>query len=609
MRKNIFQAIYTLLMGLFIYSCSEFPLPDQVGVKGTVKLPIRVGAADLNKTLRTRIKNAFDAGEQKGTVYNVDYPGQTVQKFCISIPIKMTEELNPDNFLKTIDRQINKDPDGNPAPKKIDFSMKYPSEGHIPIDQIKLFKDGDDKISPVSLKNIAGYVRTITFGVCKEDIDSGIGLNFHFDTIPEGLEMILTCEEIITLNSHPKPPGPLFITTKPLKEGDNKFGNEASSITLQVNEYQNDLITLNFTMKLQAADHNHLNDWDLSSSGLSDGDDVIIKGEMSVFRVWEEARIDLEKALKASGTDDNVFGRFPATAFDLSRLSKYIKGGFEFEGLEVKIYMDGPDPKSINDLEAELELNARYNGNEDELYQGALSINQEPIKPAKYLGEYENKKEDEEDRYYYKYPHLPLLDNESGFDGVIDEDIIAKIFIAMPADLSFVFRIIARNEFVVTPETFHDADDSESSIVTTMLVMLPMSLKATGDGDKWSAIYLPDMFGEGDDLFGRKEPKELFNKGEIGHIRMTVDFSGSIITDGCLFINEEKELFSQGIRLSGKKTVFDFTDEQIKKIGEKMIIPDIKIEIDNEGTINVPKDMAIVSIKFEMKGLINVGDL
>ena len=602
MRKFIFQTIYTVLVGLSIFSCSELILPKQVWLKGTVNAPIKVGATKLNVLIAEEMNEVFASGKEEGTiVYNVDYEEQTVQTFCIYIPIEMTEDINPNNFLKTIDKQINSDMDGNATPKKIDPPyLKYPPGGHIPITDINLF-DGDNNIPYIFLDDIAGYVYTIDFGICQEDVDSGIGLNFHFDKIPNGLEMTVKCFEIEKGTPHD-----IFSTTKPLHEGDNKFGND-KPLLLEVNDDQGGSKKLHFTIELQSEDHNS-NEWDISGSGLNVGDDVM-KGEMSVFHVWTKAEINLANALKASSTQDNKSGRYPAKDFDLSRLGKYFEGEFDFNSLEAKIYMDGHDPESINRLDARLEFRAYYEKDEkhEELYMDKLFINSEPMKLDDYLDKHENE-------FYYKYQHLPR--NISPYEDEINDEAIANIFKAMPADLYFNYSIIVGQDsdgkdkrLTIYPES---ADDTGASgaIKTTIMIMLPMSLTAKGDAGNPSRLFLSDMFGNGD-LFGRDEPKNLFGDAdvEVDHIRMTVDFHDEIFTNGYLFINREKELFPQGIPLSNKGIAVDFTDEQLKEAKENLIVPSINIEFDREGTVNILKDMGILGVKFEMKGLINIGEM
>jgi hypothetical protein len=581
MQKKFVQAMCAVLMGLFICSCSEPILPKQVSVKGTLNLPARIGSANLNSMLSEKIDKVFSSAEHEDIkAYNVDYRGQTVQTFCIYLPIEMTEDLNPNDFLKTIDRQIN---DGIKAePKKISVSIPYLGFP-IPIDNINMM----DNIPPVSLAGIAQYVLSIDFDKCNGAIDSGIGINFHFTAIPAGLEMILGCDEL-KFSSSPKP----------LVPGDNIFGNK-EGLTLNLAEYKNNRKKLNFTVTIQSSDPNNRNV--LHINNLKPGDLLKIEGEMRFFRSWTSAKIDLSAALKASTKIDNLTGKFPDAVFDLSEMNKYLDGGFTFDDLEIKLYMDGPGPEAINALEPRLLMEAQYNNKKRNLYNDTLFVNSESIKIEDYL----NKKG------FYKNKHLP--GNISEYEDKIETDTISDIFKTMPADLFFIYSIMVDDGKVLTvyPQTF-DNDfgnfNDSSKITTIMMIMLPMSLTATGDNENKSAIYLPDMFGD-NDLFGREKPESLNSSIDIDYIKITIDFANQIFSGGHLFINENKDIFPEGIKLNKKKIVINITDEEIKQIGEKLIFPSIKIEIDNDGMIVIPHDMAIIDIKLEMKSLITVGEL
>jgi hypothetical protein len=580
MRKTFFQAIYIVLMGLFIYSCSELILPKQVAVKGTVNLPARIGTAKLSSMLAKKIDDAFSVDAGDGTrVYNVDYRGQTVQTFCIYLPIEITEDLNPDDFLKTIDRQINAGIDAEP--KKIDVSIPYPGP-FIPIADIEII----DTIPSVSLAEIAQYVITIDFDACKEDGElAGIGINFHFTEIPDGLKMILECDELKFSSD-----------AKPLKTGDNIFGNE-DDLTLALEEYKNNNKQLNFDITL-LSDGPIPGMLDLSGSGLVLGDTIRIEGEMRFFYVWKEAKIDLASAIKASAKQDNLTGKFPKTAFDLSGLNDYLDGGFTFNNLEARLYISGPSYDSINDLEAKLILSAQYDSRNEELYNSVLFIDSRSTNIDDYLDENEN----------YKVQHLP--GPSSAHNGEIKDETIANMFKAMPNELYFLYKIDVSEALIIRNSSANGTGNSGdgSKITTTMMIMLPISLTATGNGGEKSTISLPDMFGKGE-LFGREEPEDLFDAADIDYIRMIIDISDQIFTNGYLFINKDKDLFPDGVRLNSKKIMLNFTNREVEEVRQKLIFPDIKIEIDNDETINVPKNMGIVNIRFEMKGLINLGEL
>jgi len=601
MQKIIFQTIYTVFIGLFIYSCSEPILPKRVGVKGTLNVPIKVGAVRQNSILTDKMNEIFAAGKQEDTkVYSVDYEDQTVQTFCIYIPIEMTEELNPGNFLKTIDEYIN---GGMKAePKEISVPPMPYLGGVIPIREIT--EQMGIKNTYVPLQSIAGYVETIDFGTSQDDIDSGrgiIGIDFYFDTIPPGLAMKVECYEAEGGN----PIYPLLFSDGPkeLLPGRSIVFCNDEPRQLALENYQNDeegkpIRVLYFAMDLQSTDTANPGLWNPAACGFS-GNTIEIKGKMRVLRKWTKAKVNLKNALKASAAIGNEYGKFPAEAFDLSRLRDYFDGGFDFNGLEVKIYMDGSD--LIDYLGAQLLLKAQYNGKTgtdgENLYHGDLSVNKKPIDMDDYLV----KKGKET---FYKDKDLPNL---SKHDAIIDDDTISDIFRTMPTDLSFIFTIEIEDgkPLTIYPELFNNIDDS-GAIKTTLMIMMPLSLKAAGN--EKSVISFPDMFGK-TDLFGREKPEDLFSEADINYIRMTIDFYDQIFTGGYLFINQEKDLFPQGIRLNGKELVLNFTDEQIKEVETKLIVPSIKVEFDPGGTINIPKKLGIVSIKFEVKGIINIGEL
>jgi len=595
MRGKVFQAISVVLMGLFIYSCSELILPKQVEVKGTLNVPISAGAANLGSLLAERIRAAFPEDLQGAKVYDVNYSGQTVQTFCIYFPIEITEDINPDHFLKTIDEQINAgiaDPIEIkvpiPLPPGIPPGISIPMPIHIPIDKIE---DNFVNIQDVSLAAMARYVRYIYFDKCNGANDSaGIGINFNFTKIPAGLQMILECDEL-GFSGQPKT----------LKVGDNIFGNKNDLWPLDLSNYIDDGEKLRFKVKFQSDDPAHRDE--LIINNLEPGN--LIEGEARFFYRWTKAEIDLAAAIKASpDIDDNLTGKFPDTAIDLSEMSKYFKGGLTFNDLEFKIYMDGPtaDVNVINSLQAKLQLNAQYSTTEETfekpVYDHYLIVNPEPLNLDDYL-----------DNDSYTEPDLPEYSPEN--NGGINNETVKDVFSAMPADLFFTYKIELADLLIITPDMFSDdvGNSAEGSKITAaVMIMLPMSLTATGDDDNKSIISLPDMFGNGD-LFGREEPEDFFKAADIDYIIMTVDFTNKIFTNGNLFINENNDLFPQGVSLNGTRTVLFLANEQIEKIRRELIKPDIRIEIDKDGTINVPKSMGVFNIKFEMKSRINLGEL
>jgi len=586
-------------MGLSIYSCSELILPKQVRVKGTVNLPIRAGAANLNEILKEELEKAFpaDANEdgQKSIediiqVHNVNYPGQTVQTFFIYLPFEMTEDLNPNSFLKEIDKQIIKDMATASTPIK----PTPPIRAGMPVAGLNLID-----IPPIKFTEIAQYVKIIDFDPCEDNESTGIGLSFYFDEIPLGLNMRIDCDE---LDIH---------ATKPLKPCEKIIFGNNGPVSLNLEMYEE--LTFNMSLQLE----NGSDFWIPDHYNI--GDEINITGQMHFFREWTKAKINLTTAINKFSKFDENTGKFPKDAFSLSRLGNYFDGGFEFsDELEVKIYIECSGPNLIKDLGTKLVLRAMYTdgpGNEEnKLYDAPLVIPEKPINMDDYINEKDNS---------YNREKLPKGDEPEDDDQGIKKEIVKGIFQKMPEDLHFLFNIeVTDKEEDGTDKllTITRADventDKANVIKTTMMILLPMTLIAEGnvDGTR-SAILLPDMLGKDDDLFGREEPKELFSKGEIEYIKMSIDFANPIFNGGHLFIKKDDEskedvLFPpDGILLNNNRTELKFTKYQFDIIEEKLIIPSIRIEIDNGGRISVPKNMAVINITVEMKGLINLGDL
>lgn len=581
MQKMLVPALCAVFAGLFICSCSEFVPPNRVKVQGTLDLPVKIGAANLNTLLAREITAAFVSDVHEDTmVYKVDYKGQKVQTFCIYFPIEMTEDLNPSNFLKTIDRQIN---DGiHEEPKRIDTSI--PNTGPIPVSIISSAMG--DNIPPVSLANIAQYTITIDFdGYNGIDESAGIGLNFYFTEIIDGLRMSVLCDE---LNFSTAP--------KRLKKGNNVFGNEGPLQLKLYEGYKSNTKQLNFSMILES-DGPDPDILDLTGRpGYHIGDELKIEGEMRFFRVWTQASIDLAAAIKSSSKVDDFTGRFPKAAYNLSGLKKILDGKFIFNNLEVKLYMEGPDPNSINALESRLVLEAQYGDGKKNLYNDALLVSQDQLKIEDYLDKNE----------FYKHRHLP--GEASEYDEKIDNNTIADIFQTMPENLYFLYSMVVDDDkvLIVYPHSF-DNDSGDSTITTTMMIMLPMSLIAEGENDNKSKFLIPDMFSEGD-LFGREEEGNPFGLVDVKYMKMTIGFSSVIFTKGHLFINADKDIFPNGVRTNSRIMAFRLADAEFKRIREKLIFPDIRVELDKGGTVNIPKNTGIVDMKFEVKTVIDPGD-
>ena len=636
MQKKLILVLCVILVGLS-FSCSEYILPKRVEITGTVNLPVKVGVMDFNMLFLESIQYAFASDGDEIEVYNVDYEGQTVQTFCIYFPIEMTENLNPTDFLKTINKQINHGISSEP--RKIEpIVMPVPPGGQIPISHINV-----PDINPIYLDNIAKYVLDIDFDKCDGTENSGIGLNLYLDEIIDGLEMAIVCNDVNLKFS---------VAYKPLQKGDNIFGNEEDTTLELVDEddkpsYQNRLKSLRFTMHLRSAGPNK-DMLDLNAAGLMLGDRVtIMKGEVRFFQNWTEAEIDMRAAMKAEYKEEGFVGSFPPVAagdagggFDLSGLGNFLHGGFTFDGLETKMYMDNPVS-----FEMDMELDPQYTGKKEAeesvepLYKGEFSVDKNAFVLSNHL-----------ENGNYLSEHLPGIDGEYN-DANINQAVIADIFDKMPHDLIFQYKInFEETHLKVTPDMFSEEDkisEDSKSINMALMIMLPLRLNAQ-DG---STIMIPGMFNNV--TLGMDE--SVGSSVKIQNIRMTIDFLSPIFSGGSLFIdgensfgeniveensleenddgenddgengendvngvnsvNDPKLFFPDGIMLGGtnkkkdpKRIVVNFSKKELEIIQDNLIKPNIWIKFKEGDTIHIPKNLGVLGIKFEMKG-IQIGDV
>jgi hypothetical protein len=602
MRKKCALIWCAILVGV-IFSCV---LPKNVEVSGTIKVPLNVKVTNVNVLLNEIMEKSFpsDREETKNTkVYQVDYQGQTIETFCIYIPMEMTEDLNPNHFLRTINTQIN---DGlSYDPKHV--SMSVPPEAFLlppdekypfPLDDANNIAD----ISEIDLNEIARYVISIEFNECDNSFYSsnpsdkpaeGIGLDFYFEKLLPGIVMTLKCEQLSIEESKPLVEGHnIFGNNKPLK-GEDKFamGDEGG------------VTELTFKIFLESDNKDDTSILPIDMSNLTPEDDVIYEGDIIFFHNWKKATIDMREAVIG---EEGLIGQFPQNhekGFDLSELGKYIDG-FTFEGMESRMYISG---SPISGLDPGLILSAKYNDKEgsprdDTLYCGSFAIDSIPLVL--------------DDNYitneYYNRKHLPGIDdNQPEF--IINQDNLTKIFLTMPDNLFFGYKIIIDDEVDIYPEYFVDDPDAfdSSKVTPALLIMLPIHLTATKDD---STISLPDMFGNMKDLFGRDKPETLFESMDIKTITMSIEFLEPFFTGGSLFLDGDKEtapllFYPDGIKLGGKKMAVDFDKTQRDIVEQQLIKPNIWFKFKEDEEVIVPKKLGVVSIGFEVGGIYNLGDI
>jgi hypothetical protein len=499
----------------------------------------------------------------------------------------MTEDLNPDHFLKTISTQINDglsaDPKNVSAPPVIvppildDFTIDLSDTPNL------------IEIPEIKLDNIARYVISIDFDECNGTPDSGIGINFHLYEIIPGIKMTLKCKELGINES------------KILAVGDNVFGNGTAltgnnALFMRGNSAVN---TLNFEIELKSAVTNS-NILPINTDGLTPGDEIeLYNGDIIFFSNWIKATIDMHAAVKGDEGLTGVFPQGQEEGFDLSELGGYFEG-FTFEGLEAKLYISG---SPIRGLHPNLELYALYSGLEEPLplYEDFFETGSAPLVL--------------DDNYItdecYNSQHLPgIHDDIPGF--TINKDTLTKIFMTMPEGLHFGYKIGLGDTVDVYPDFFDDSTEFDSSkIAPALLIMLPLHLKATMDN---STISFPNMFDDMKDLFDRDKPEELFSSMDIKTLTLTVEFLESMFSGGRLFLDGNKEtnpllFYPDGIKLNGKKMSVNFDKTQRKIVEEQLIKPNIWLTFMKDDEVTIPKHLGLISISFEIGGILNLGDM
>jgi hypothetical protein len=590
MQKKLISALCAVILSLS-FSCSNLILPKRVQITGTVDLPARMGVADFGTIFFEAVQSAFSGEEGNARLYNVDYEGQTVQTFCIYIPIVVTETLNPTELLQTINRQLN---DGISAePREIDIGVTIPSfspgaqEVEIDLEGISL------GLPPVSLGDIAAYVVSIDFARCDGTVNSGIGMNFFLEEIIDGLELVLECADLNFTKE-----------SKPLKKGDNVFGNN-EELTFELGSHKNNAKNLVFTTKLQSTDPENPDKLRLSTAGLTPGEQfTIMKGNVDFFQNWIQAIIDMEKAITAISGDGEYIGTFPESNgyFDLSGLGKHLDSGFIFEGMESKMYMYNPV-----DFKLLLTLEPLYDKKEATglLYEGEITMDEDPLVLSNYL------KDDET----YMYKHLPGVEDENSADA--NHDVIDDIFMHMPDNLTFTYKVkfaVEHKYWVIYPAMFDKFPGGDSKITTALMIMLPMNLVATSDE---SVLSFPKIFAKANDLFGRDEVYEdgrLLGPVKLERVTMSINFYNDIFRGGRLFLDGDKNqnpllFFPDGIPLNEKNITMDFTSQQIKIAQAQLIKPNLWVSLKKGDRVSVPKHLGIVGVKFDkMKASFNTGD-
>jgi len=135
MKIKLAMLMFIIPVFFAFHSCLDYSLPEQIQVEaeGSINLPVRIRTSNWGAILAKVLEKAFpsnleDKMEIGVEIYNVNY-GQDVQAFCVSIPVKISNSLNPYDYLDDIDLTKL----GKKESLKIEESVDIPSFKDFPI--------------------------------------------------------------------------------------------------------------------------------------------------------------------------------------------------------------------------------------------------------------------------------------------------------------------------------------------------------------------------------------------------------------------------------------------------------------------------------------------
>jgi len=745
MKKRLAILLFIIPAFLVFHSCLDYSLPEQlaVEVEGSLDLPVNIKTSSWGSSLAKVFKKMFSGDEEDTTggdatdkdngikveVYDVNY-GQSAQAFFVSIPIPISNSLNPKDYLKQIEKYLSwgtdddetweinvppveipsfkfelgttsSIPSGESGPIPItDISFRLEDEGisddflHAKINkgsltislsaegapqpelkkyEITIEQDADDtylgfsasdkKITqddpslegkeingskpinisgniwvtnpgpslegkltitmkidefkvlhwkmvsrplppnPLSLSEAAGVLKNITFKKCDNDIRSGVGININFkdssEKIINGLAMTVKCDAL-GINH----------VAVPLQIENNVFGNGHEQ-QLNLGNNPGEYSSLDFEIILLPSYTEHPDVIEISD--VKPGETLNIKGDAELFQNWDSAVVDIDAALNATRGDaipgkENFFfeGKFPNTAegedpINLSLFDEYLNlKNFSFKRIEAAAYLSGPND-AIETFSPKLTIMAQYETDSppDPIFNNYdIKLEKKSLNIEKYL--------DNNKRSYSK-EHLP-----DDLPGLMSFQFM-KILNDRPDDLVFQYKIDLPPTITVYSYMFADDNKSvDNSILATIMLLMHLELTAGPGGGE---ISYPEMFSdEPRDLFGRGSLDEdsMFTSLNVGYIGFSIDFASAFFTNGSLFIEKEAidkdgyhfdpVLFPTGIPLNGRRINVNITNDHFAAIRKYYIIPDFKLVFDEGGTITIPRNIGVTSIKIEGKG-------
>ena len=329
--------------------------------------------------------------------------------------------------------------------------------------------------------------------------------------------------------------------------------------------------------------------------GVVPGTDKKIEGQVEFVADWNEAVLNQN----AGGMNSMFSGQFPKEgedpiSLDMSAMDEYLTG-FQFEGIEAYLYMDGPP--MFNSLNPAIDMNVHYNGGDKPLCEGeAVTFHPIPKLDPEGTGKYEG---------------TPLKDGEHGIELAL-EDVIND----RPNDMEFAYTLTPRDEngvpkTVITPDMLEsdpEVDENGNTLPpkklsAVLFIVLPLKLRAGPDG---GSIPLPEMFEKGKDLFGRSSSGGDSVLDMFKAISLNIELSGALASagqaGGTLQITNQANQSQEplvALPLTKKNLKVDLGPGELDIINTTVpYSPDIKLAFPKDSVLELPRGFGLLNIGF-----------
>jgi hypothetical protein len=325
---------------------------------------------------------------------------------------------------------------------------------------------------------------------------------------------------------------------------------------------------------------------------------------------WEQAEIDLQKAMDL--TEPELKGTFPkdADGVDLSEMGRYMKDVTFSDNLRAKIFLSGPEA-IVKEFRPRLDFHAQWG--DDNSPDGMEMMHDKELAAGGKLPELPGKHS--RDGWVYRGTELPKKDEG------LDVDHFNDIITEFPQNLHFNYEMKLGNPTPVIVKHGEFRDEDDNKIRASLLLLLPLEFVVEENG---SFMIPGDIFGgeEGEDgeiipvdLFGRTTAGEdsLFTGVNIKSLGININFGSAMFAGSNLHFDKKDLLFGdKGYHLgnSGNLNII-LTGEKLKIIEANLISPDIRFVFPRKKTVRIGRSFLPLRIVIAASGsyTLNLDDL